>query len=916
MIFDMKTLSKFQILPLILIFCSSYGYCQKPCIDSSVYGKWPSVSTPSINNNGSYASYIIRNKPIGGQTLVCQGIRTKWKVEIPGGDNLQFTSDNYSAIFSLPGDSLGIVKMGSDSVVYISDVLSFDLFHWNIGDYLVYRLKLPKGRLVVRNMKTGGQICFEHVKKYLFGSEGKALVTNVGSVDNLDSLNWTDLTRSSVTPIFKGPNLDNFVFDSSNTQFCFTMGESKAVAPVGKSLCYYKVGQDRASVVGNDKSINIDSAFGLDRLIRFTSDGRGIFFTLRKNEDKVQARRARIDLKVWNYNDPKLQAFDRDEGVRYTSVLRFGVGKIIRLEGSGDQILYGLSRGSYQNVALVRHRTGVDYEREWNKMSRSGYYLVSTKDGSKKLFSGVLCQAFSPDGKYFIYYDLLKRNYFSYQLSTGICRNITRGIITEWTEYDDQPDSSSAVRGVAGFMENNKSVFIYSRNDIYQVALDGLVPSVNLTQHDRDKTDIEFSFAIKHVSVYVRTGEKLILNAFNRDTKDNGFYSVVIGGRRSLTPLIMQSYIFEGTDGNDLFLADPPLKSRDTDMYIVRRMSSSESPNYFWTTDFKSFSPITDIYPERKYNWLTTQLITWRTFDGSYSSGILYKPEDFDPQKKYPVIFYYYERLSDGLHAFILPDYSQGPINIPSFVGKGYLVFVPDIYYKVGYPGKSVYNAVVSSAIYLSKFPWVDSKKMGIQGHSWGGYETNYLITHTHIFAAAISCEGIADFVSGYGGLPGRGFSDQFFYELSQCRIGVTLWQRPDLYIINSPVFYANKVGTPLLLEDNDKDAQVPFAQGMELFTALRRLGKPVWMIQYLGEGHVVSGKIAYDLGSRMAQFFDYFLKNADMPLWMDRSKGSMSDNLNLYPLGKGSNQGLLSEDARKIARSLESRKPVEVIIR
>jgi dipeptidyl aminopeptidase/acylaminoacyl peptidase len=173
--------------------------------------------------------------------------------------------------------------------------------------------------------------------------------------------------------------------------------------------------------------------------------------------------------------------------------------------------------------------------------------------------------------------------------------------------------------------------------------------------------------------------------------------------------------------------------------------------------------------------------------------------------------------------------------------------------------------------MYLSKKTWVDAQRMGLQGHSFGGYETNYIVTRTRLFAAACAASGVSDLVSWYGAVPRAGHAE-YSTERAQDRMGGTLWRLPDLYIKNSPIFRADKVTTPLLLMNDKEDRQVPFAQGVEFFTALRRLGKRVWMLQYDEGGHSVGrGKDAIDFSTRMAQFFDHYLKGAPAPYWMTR---------------------------------------------
>jgi dipeptidyl aminopeptidase/acylaminoacyl peptidase len=201
-------------------------------------------------------------------------------------------------------------------------------------------------------------------------------------------------------------------------------------------------------------------------------------------------------------------------------------------------------------------------------------------------------------------------------------------------------------------------------------------------------------------------------------------------------------------------------------------------------------------------------------------------------------------------------------------------VVVPDIRFKIGEPGPSALNCVESAARFISKQPWADSSRMGIDGHSFGGYETNYLVTHSRLFAAAAEVAGATDFIGDYNGLTygyggGLGNSQQFVYETAQYRIGASLWQRPDLYIRNSPVLKANEVTTPLLMMHNMKDGSVPFAQAVEFYTGLRRSGKRVWLLQYDDGGHSVGGKDALDYTIRVSQFFDHYLKGALPPKWM-----------------------------------------------
>jgi dipeptidyl aminopeptidase/acylaminoacyl peptidase len=300
-----------------------------------------------------------------------------------------------------------------------------------------------------------------------------------------------------------------------------------------------------------------------------------------------------------------------------------------------------------------------------------------------------------------------------------------------------------------------------------------------------------------------------------------------------------------------------------------------EAPNLYVTKDwFKSSKKLTDCNPQQKdYNWGTVESVYWKGHDGRDLEGLLYKPEDFDPNKKYPMVVYFYEKTSQYKHAYRKPDVSRSTINITYFVSNGYLVFLPDIHYTTGHPGKSAINCIVSGVESLMENSWVDKDNIAIQGQSWGGYQVAYLITQTDMFKCAGSGAPVANMTSAYGGIRwGSGVVRQFQYEHTHSRIGCTPWDEGglDLYIENSPLFFVDKVKTPVLIMHNDKDEAVPFTQGIEFFTALRRMGKQAWMLQYNDETHNLSGYVnAYDYTIRLSQFMDHFLKGAPMPVWM-----------------------------------------------
>ncbi|HWV72719.1 MAG TPA: prolyl oligopeptidase family serine peptidase, partial [Pseudosphingobacterium sp.] len=387
----------------------------------------------------------------------------------------------------------------------------------------------------------------------------------------------------------------------------------------------------------------------------------------------------------------------------------------------------------------------------------------------------------------------------------------------------------------------------------------------------KSKTAFALAFDESPVRSFKNRNE-LLLTALNTETKDNGFFKTTLAGDLKL--LTMGPYLYDisqlksGIDFPPSNCNFTPVQAQFADVFLVKKSSATEFGNLYLTTDFINFEKISDLHPEKGLNWYNSELHSWKSPDSTHVQGILYKPYDFDSTRKYPVIFNYYDSKSDGLHAYITPEplHNGASINIPYYVSRGYLVALVDIHFKVGHAGKSALQSIESAARYFSRFKYVDSSRLGIEGFSFGGYLTYYLVTHSKMFAAASAGAGTTDIISHFGTL-----KDGIYpaHELSQYRIGKMLWESPDLYVENSPVMASGNVQTPLLMMNNTHDGAVSIRQSIEFFTALRRQGKRVWFLEYLEGGHGVQGDDAKDYCLRQQEFFDHYLKNKPMPEWM-----------------------------------------------
>lgn len=630
---------------------------------------------------------------------------------------------------------------------------------------------------------------------------------------------------------------------------------------------------------GTVHRVPVDSTAGD---IRFA--GESILFSVQNPAGRPAASETGSDLWDYRQTDVQLPSFNQSgykERLLYAcSVIS---GKVMPVEQADDALVD--SRYGTKNYLLARrdHRR---FEFYWRKDAWESLYLVSVRDGSRKTIFEKLHQkieqvSLSPDERYVTWFNMAEGQWFSYEVQRGITRNITKAVPVPLWNKDADILSDRVPYEPAGWLKNDAAILLYDKNDLWQIDPSGRQSPVCLTNNYGKQHQIVFRLAADPAKPGIyKKGERLILAALDEQTMDNGFWFAQTGIPQDPDKRIMGPYmycwsdLYDGTIGSLGGGGSVPEKLKAANKWIVTRENLKGGKQTFLTSDFKSCQLIDSNPPPGQYNWLSSELIRYRLPDGKESRAILYKPENFDSTKRYPVIFKYYERRAAELNLFLQPAFAIGELDVPYMVSNGYLVCVPDIYYQTGSPGQGIVNSVEAAAKYLNKHPWVDSTRLGIQGFSYGGYETNVLLTRSKLFAAACESAGPSDQVSNYNALLGlnyKGPSRQSAFEEGQNNLVVPPYADPERYLENSPVFYINKIITPLLIMHNREDASVPFGQALEMFLSMRRASKPVWMLQYDGHGHGVSGEAAKDYTIKMKEFFDHYLMDKALPEWMNR---------------------------------------------
>ena len=736
--------------------------------------------------------------------------------------------------------------------------------------------------LILKNFDTKKELSFKLVNEYYFDKYGKALIIETskknGDTKKQACILWQHLSNNKIDTVLQTFNdAKNYALNEAATQLAFVAERDSSTKALQKfyKLYHYYAYADSAKILVDKRLLDTLKKLTIspDYANNFSKDGEKLFFGLtpiRKPKDTtlVDFETARLD--IWNYKDDYLQPQQlvnvaTELKRSYTAVINIASKNMQQLGSDTTENIVLINEGIANYVLAVSNK-GNRAAGQWEGQGKNCASIINTTNGKvASIYKNLRVQPqASANGKYIIWYNAAVKNYFTYNIATQKIVNISKQIKTILAdEENDVPDTPNPY-GVMRWHNNDDAVYLYDRYDIYKCDPNGITAPQLVTQGRKTKTTIRWQNTnpderfITDEGIYAFTAT----NEVSKKMEVNlSTINKIIAYNTAPTTMAMFRGVAQAQKNATAFICTKETPQLSASIATVTQNNNG------------SYNTLQQLNPQQaNYNWYTTQLETWKMFDGKMSEGILYKPENFDATKKYPIIFYFYERDADDLYNYRNPAPSASTINIPYFTSNGYLVFDPNIYYKAGEPGNSAYNSVVSAAKHLSKkYIFIDSTKMAIQGQSWGGYQVAYLVTKTNIFAAAGAGAPVSNMTSAYGGIRwGTGISRQFQYEKGQSRIGKNLWAATDAYLKNSPLFAAPKVQTPLLLMHNDKDGAVPWYQSIEYFTALKRLNKKVWLLQYNDEDHnLVERRNRKDLSIRLAQFFDHYLKGAPMPRWM-----------------------------------------------
>ncbi len=887
--------------------------------------RWNRITETEVSNNGKFIVY--KQEPWKGDpTLKISTPKAEETACFNCGTDAQITSDSKFVVFTLkpagdtirqlklkktkkedfPANKLAIYNLENHKTDSIDKLISVKVPEKWAG-WIVYQTEAKKDTakkekaeakikeeekvypLFVRNLKTGGISEFPAVSTYEFAEEKETLVFISEGKDSTFEAGVYHLNLEANQPqkILDGKGkFKQLTIDKTGEKVALVgeiSNEKKTETSDYELFLWNKRGKAEVVVDNSNAAIPDNWEISENGKLSFSENGNSLFFGTapKKTPKDTTILDEEIPvLDIWTWNEEELQTAqivnkNRDLKKSFLAVFHIDEAKMVQLETQQFSAIRQIKKGdSNKLLAWSNHPYAVQSMWEGSP-EQNDFYLVDIQTGKAVMIKKDIraTPQVSPEGKFLYWYSAVDTTWNTFNIESGKEFKITTAKTVQVAdELNDVPNFPDSYR-LAGWTKNDEHLLIYDRFDIWKVDPENKKLSVNITQNGRQKNisyrlvrlDEELGrnrFGGDEKTIDIE--KPLFLTGHNEITRADGYYQINLG--KSKEP----KELFAGN-----FNLNTPKKAKDADLLVFTKEDYQTYPNLL-TSDlsFKMQIQISDAAPQQKdFLWGTAELVSWTSLDGLKLEGTLHKPENFDPSKKYPMIVNFYEKSSQELLSYRMPELHRSTIDYHYYTSNGYLVFNPDIYYKEGYPGEDAFNCVMPGVTKLIEKGFVDEKHIGAQGHSWGGYQVAYLATRTNLFAAIESGAPVVNMFSAYGGIRWTsGLNRSFQYEHSQSRIGKSIWESPLRYIENSPVFTLDKIQTPILIMHNDDDGAVPWYQGIEFFIGLRRLQKPAWLLNYNEADHWPTKlRDKEDFQIRMAQFFDHYLKGKPMPEWMEK---------------------------------------------
>lgn len=861
--------------------------------------KWLAFSiTPYVKPGGPSSAPRPKSK------VVLVNLANLEKTELEGVSSVEFSGEGATHIvYRKSGDSApaGPVAFGPPGVIAVPSAAPTTTGHTGTD-------------LVLRNLGTGLEVVQGNVAEYSFNKQGNWLVTTIDAAGQTgNGVYLHDLKTGTMYPIEASKaGYRNISWNEDRTAFAVTKSveetgyEGKWLSIIG----FTNLGPTPTKAVYDpkgDKDFPAGFAISSNRIPSWNDALDTFQFGIAERKKKEDAKEGasaapaktaekkdeskkeeakkdepkkeetaapsrasaastgpKPDLVIWHWKDERLQPMQAlqaatDKLHTYAAEYRVKEKKFYRL---GDDSVKTVSPAPKQRFAIGRDVKPYEYMSNLDGRRFADIYVTDLANGTRKkaLTKQQYVSSTSPTGTHFLYYE--DGHFFAFDMAAMKSVNLTKSITgTSFIDDEDDHNMNKPPHQSMGWSRDGSTVVLSDGWDLWAVKVDGS-GGKNLTGNGK-KDHIRYQ-GITQYEPEPKPGydfaKPLYVTMLGEFTKKGG-----IGRIEPNTTGVKQ--LLWGDYSYGL-----PIKARQADVFAYTRQSAIDSPDYYLTdANFKEAKKITDSNPQQKdYQWTSgVKIIDYTGTAGKKLQGTLYLPANYEAGKKYPTVIYIYEKLTQGTNQYTPPGF-RGGFNKSIYTSNGYAVLTPDITYRVNDPGKSSVECILPALDAAIATGVVDGSKVGLHGHSWGGYQTAYAITQTKRFACAIAGAPLTDLISMYSSVYwNSGSANQPIFESSQGRFTAGYWDQQEAYIRNSPVYFAKNVATPLLLLHNDKDGAVDFTQGVEYYNTLRRLQKPVVMLQYKGENHgLAKTENQKDYAVRMREFFDHYLMGKPAPEW------------------------------------------------
>lgn len=849
---------------------------------------WQRITDREISDNGKWVA--CKMEPWEGDATVylyaAQGQET---ATFSPADKFAFSaSSGYLVVTQTPGkstvDSLKVLKTKEDKmpmntlVIYsvagkketIDSLKTFKLA--DEADWIAYQRGRKDSTLYVRSLDGSKTFQFPTVTDFQFAKKS-GMLYYTSAAEGEAGIFTLNPEKGSPALIKEGKGVfKQTTFDEKGERlaFLYCADKDSSYKALSLWLSEHNAPAKEIATRGN-KAFPAEWVINENGMLQFSKSASRLFFGTSpepRQKDTTQLAENRPNVQVWSWDEPvqyTVQNYNKEKDLKksYQAVYNLGNGSIFQL---ANEELPNIQLGNEGDAALALLSTSRPYSLSsmWEARTRSDYYTVSLDNGERKQIAQADYGRFrlSPQGKYAYWYGETDSCWYTIALAEGKrYRLTTPESFPAWDEDNDVPNHPYA-HGAAGWTANDQNLLIYDRYDIWKFDPTAATSPINLTVNGRKE---KLSYRLEQLDKearFIDLGKPQLLKGFNETTKGYGFYNARLSAPAAPKTLLAGNYMLRSIN-----------KAKNTDDVIYTMETFQQYPDIHYSTlAFKKSVQLTHGDKQQEgFIWGTAELVSWISLDGRPLEGVVYKPANFDPNKKYPMMVNFYERNSETLYNYRMPEPHRSTIDYHLYNSNEYVIFNPDIRYVDGYPGESCYNCLMPGITMMIAKGYINEKGIGAQGHSWGGYQVAYLATRTNLFSAIESGAPVVNMFSAYGGIRwGSGMARSFQYEHTQSRLGATPWSSPLRYLENSPLFTMDKVQTPILIMHNDADGHVPWYQGIEYFVAMKRLGKPCWLLNYTGEPHWpmhMANRI--DFQRRMFQFFNHYLKNQKMPKWM-----------------------------------------------